>query len=97
MLRSYKVRSDSFLLIAAMLAIVIASPSSLRAAEEYEIEAAVNDEKFIIDGEKYEAKTYCMGWDEGDTIIFIDGTPGVCVDATLYNKTRREKCDVWCE
>jgi hypothetical protein len=31
-------------------------------ADRYEIEAAVNDEKFIINGESFEAKTYCLGW-----------------------------------
>jgi len=67
-------------------------------AEQYEIEAAVNDEHFVINGEKFDAKTYCMGWEEGDMVIFVDGSAmGVCVAATLYNVTRRETCEVWCE
>ena len=65
---------------------------------KYQIEAAENDEVFIINGEKYEAKIYCLGWDEGDTVIFMDGSPlGVCVSATLFNVDRGEKCEVWCE
>jgi uncharacterized metal-binding protein len=71
--------------------------SVTEAAPQYEIEAAGNDEKFVIDGELYEAKTYCMGWDEGDSVIFVDGTPGACADATLFNMSRRETCEVWCE
>jgi len=68
------------------------------AATYYEIESAVNDEKFVINGELFEAKTYCLGWDEGDRVIFVEGSPlGVCVSATLYNMDRREKCEVWCE
>jgi len=74
-----------------------AAYTQVQAATVYEIEAASNDEKFVIDGEVYEAKTYCIGWDEGDQVIFLDGTPGVCVSATLYNTRRRQKCEVWCE
>ena len=69
-----------------------------RSAEQYEIEAAINDEHFIINGEKFDAKTYCLGWEEGDMVIFVDGSPfGVCVTATLYNVSRRQTCEVWCE
>ncbi|MFQ1886989.1 hypothetical protein [Aeromonas veronii] len=64
----------------------------------YEIEVAHNDELFIINGEKFEAQTYCLGWENGDEVIFIDGSPnGVCVSATLLNLRMQEKCDVWCE
>ena len=67
-------------------------------AEQYEIEAAVNEEYFIINGEKFDAKTYCLGWEEGDMVVFVDGSPlGACASATLYNVTRRETCEVWCE
>jgi len=69
----------------------------LGACCHHEIEAAVNDEKFIIDGELYEAKTYCVGWDEGEEVIFVEGTAGLCTSAELYNVTRRETCSVWCE
>jgi hypothetical protein len=71
--------------------------NSAHAAATYEIEAAVNDEKFLIDGELYEAKIYCMGWGEGEDVIFIEGTAGLCTSAELYNVTRQETCSVWCE
>ena len=68
------------------------------AADKYIIDVSHNDELFIINGEKFESKTYCLGWEEGETVIFIEGSPlGVCVSATLYNLDRGEKCDVWCE
>jgi hypothetical protein len=64
----------------------------------YEIEVAHNDELFIINGEKYEAQTYCLGWDEGDYVIFIEGSAfGACASAELYNLRTEEKCSVWCE
>lgn len=73
-------------------------PVSSYATTAYEIEAAVNDEKFIINGESFEAKTYCLSWDEGDRVIFLEGNAnGVCVSAALYNIDRKEKCEVWCE
>jgi hypothetical protein len=73
-------------------------PGSAWAADEYAIEAAANDEVFIINGEKYEAKTYCLGWDEGETVIFMEGSPlGVCVSATVFNVDRRETCELWCD
>jgi len=72
--------------------------NSLFAADSYEIEVAHNDELFIINGEKFEAKTYCLGWDSGEYVIFLDGSPmGACVTAVLYNVNRKEKCEVWCE
>ncbi|MDR2341796.1 MAG: hypothetical protein LBD84_01975 [Campylobacteraceae bacterium] len=72
--------------------------TTLNAGNYYEIEIAYNDELFVINGEKYEAKTYCLGWDEGDYIMFIKGSPyGTCTSATLYNKNKKETCEVWCE
>jgi hypothetical protein len=69
-----------------------------RARDGYLIEVAHNDELFIINGEKYEAQTYCLGWDEGDEVIFVEGSAfGACASAKLYNMNRRESCDVWCE
>jgi hypothetical protein len=66
--------------------------------DTYEIEVAHNDEFFVINGEKFEAQTYCLGWEEGDEVIFLDGSPyGACASATLLNLRTEEKCDVWCE
>jgi hypothetical protein len=76
----------------------IVATNSVLAAAQYEIEAAHNDELFIINGERFEAKTYCLGWDEGDQVIFIDGSAnGICTSAVLFNTNRKEKCEVWCE
>lgn len=64
----------------------------------YEIEVSHNDELFVINGEKFESKTYCFNMEEGDQVIFIDGSPyGACVSATLINLRTRDKCEVWCE
>lgn len=73
-------------------------PTTSQARQSYLIEVAHNDELFIINGEKYEAKTYCMGWDEGDEVIFLDGSAfGACVSANLLHTDRKEVCEVWCE
>lgn len=73
-------------------------PSSAMALEYYIIQIAHNDEVFIINGEKYEAQTYCLGWEQGERVIFLEGSPfGACASASLYNIERRETCDVWCE
>jgi hypothetical protein len=64
----------------------------------YEIEVSHNDELFVINGEKFEAKTYCFDMDEGDSVIFIDGSSlGACASATLINLRTKQKCEVWCE
>lgn len=64
----------------------------------YPIQLAHNDELFIINGEKFEAKLYCLGWYQGEQVIFLEGSPlGVCVSATLFNINKRETCEVWCE
>ncbi len=74
------------------------NPSRSPSRESYEIEVAHNDEFFVINGEKFEAQTFCLGWEEGDEVIFLDGSPyGACASATLLNLRTREKCDVWCE
>lgn len=68
------------------------------AKEGYPIEVAHNDELFIINGEKYEAKTYCLGWEQGEHVLFIEGSPfGACASAKLLNIEKGEVCEVWCE
>lgn len=77
---------------------LLRSPSSCRSPSTHQIEAAANDEVFIINGEKFEAQTYCLGWSEGENVIFIDGSEyGACASATLFNVNNFEICDVWCE
>jgi len=74
------------------------SPSARSAPDSYEIAVAHNDELFIINGQKFEAQTYCLGWEEGDDVLFLDGSPfGACASAELLNLRTRERCDVWCE
>ena len=69
-----------------------------RRADVYFIETSHNDELFIINGEKFEAKTYCFNMEEGDEVMFLDGSPlGACASATLLNLRTRRKCEVWCE
>jgi hypothetical protein len=64
----------------------------------YEIEVSHNDELFIINGEKFEAQTYCFNMEEGDSVIFIEGSAlGACASATLVNLRTNAKCEVWCE
>jgi hypothetical protein len=68
------------------------------ALDTYVIEYAHDDEVFIINGEKYEAKTYCFGWETGDEVAFLEGSPlGACASAVIYNLRLKETCDVWCE
>jgi len=68
------------------------------AVTEYEIEISHNDELFIINGEKYEAQTYCFNMEEGDKVIFLKGSAyGACATATLLNLRTKNKCKVWCE
>ena len=80
------------------LSLCVSFPFTVAAADYYEIEAAHNDELFLINGEKFEAKTYCLGWDKGDMVTFLEGSPyGACTTAVLYNKNRNQTCEVWCE
>ena len=73
-------------------------PERCRAPSDYPIDAAVDDEIFIINGEKFEAQTYCLGWSEGESVIFLDGSEyGACASASIFNVERAESCDVWCE
>ena len=69
-----------------------------RRGRGYPIEVAHNDELFVINGEKYEAKVYCLGWEEGEAILFLEGSAfGACASAKLLNLDREEVCEVWCE
>lgn len=78
------------------LAIVASSP--VFAATSYEIEVSHNDELFVISGEKFEAKTYCFNMEEGDRVIFLEGSPyGACATAELLNLRTKNICAMWCE
>ena len=64
----------------------------------YIIEASANDDTFVINGEAFEAKTYCFGFERGDRVRFLSGSPlGTCVSATILNVRSGKTCEVWCE
>jgi hypothetical protein len=64
----------------------------------YVIEASANDETFIIIGEVFKAKTYCFGFEKGDRVKFLSGSPfGACATATILNLGTGNTCEVWCE
>jgi hypothetical protein len=64
----------------------------------YPIEASVNDETFIINGEVFKARTYCFKMDKGDRVKFVDGSAnGVCTSAKFLNMRTGDVCEVWCE
>jgi hypothetical protein len=45
----------------------------------YEIEVSRDDQLFVINGEVFEAQTYCFDMEEGDEVIFLEGSPlGAC-------------------
>lgn len=71
--------------------------SQVSAAMTYTIDVAHNDELFIIDGEKFEAKLYCLNFEEGDEVVFVEGSPYACVEAKILNLRTRDICEVWCE
>ncbi len=77
---------------------LLRQPSSCNSPSSYLIEAIGDDEFLIINGEKYEAKTYCFGWDEGDRVSFVDGSAfGACTSTTIFNLNKLESCELWCE
>lgn len=74
------------------------APFNTRFGNEYAIEKSINDEKFIINGELFEAKTYCFGFYEGDSIKFIEGSAqGACISAKILHLRSRSTCALWCE
>lgn len=68
------------------------------AGRGYIVEAAENDETFVINGQIFKAKTYCFGLDKGDRVSFAEGSPfGACVSAKVLNLRNNKICEVWCE
>lgn len=81
-----------------LVTVAIAFSALASAATSYEIEMSHNDELFIINGEKFEAKTYCFNMEVGDRVIFLSGSPfGACVSAEVLNLRTRRTCRLWCE
>ncbi|MEI2455001.1 hypothetical protein [Lysobacter firmicutimachus] len=80
------------------VAVLAGAICSVQAATEYEIEVSHDDELFIINGEKFVAKTYCFDMEEGDRVIFIEGSAyGACASAEILNLRTKRVCEVWCE
>ena len=76
----------------------VANGLSKSGQSHYEIQVSHGEELFIINDEKYEAKTYCFNMEEGDQVLFIEGSPyGACVSAKLLNLRTEKFCEVWCE
>jgi hypothetical protein len=75
------------------------APAQRSGARGYIVDAAADDETFIINGNTYKAKTYCFDVDKGDEVLFTDSSAalGVCVSAEFINLRTREGCEVWCE
>ena len=72
--------------------------TNLSAQTRYYIEHSHNDELFIINGEKYEAQTYCFNMEEDDPVVFLEGSAfGACASAEILNLRTRTVCRVWCE
>lgn len=81
-----------------LLAIKVLFVTNATALTSYPIEVSYDDELFIINGEKYEAQTYCFNMKEGDRIVFLEGSAfGACVSEKLLNVRTKQICRVWCE
>ena len=64
----------------------------------YEIEKAINDETFIINGEVFKAQTYCFNVNESDKVIFTKGSAlGACASTEFVDLRTGNICKVWCE
>ena len=64
----------------------------------YVIDAASNDETFVINGEVFKAQTYCFGFERGDQVRFLSGSPlGACAAAEILHLRSGKTCKVWCE
>ena len=67
---------------------------------QHYIQTSHNDEIFIINDEIFEAQTYCFNMEEGDPVIFLDGSSasmGICVLTKILNRRTNQVCSVWCE
>lgn len=79
-------------------ALTLAQTSAPAGAKTYAVQASVNDEKFIINGQVYEAQTYCFGVEKGDQVMFISGSAlGACATAEFVAVRTSKSCKVWCK
>jgi hypothetical protein len=87
-------------MIKKILVLLALTFSALASAQQrsYVIEVSYNDEFFIINGEKFKARTYCFSMNEGDRVIFLSGSPrGACSSAEVLNLRTQRTCRLWCE
>lgn len=76
--------------------ILKAPPSKLSSLSSYRINLSRNRNIFLINGDVYKPQTVCSGWSEGDIVVFIEGTAGVCVLAEILNLSNNEICSFQC-
>jgi len=74
------------------------APHTAGSRRTYPVELSHGNERFIINGAKYKAKTSCLNVQEGDRGIFTEGSAiGACTSAEFRNLRTNKKCSVWCE
>jgi hypothetical protein len=64
-----------------------------------EVEKYAYSDRFIINGARFAAKSpVCVsGWLAGERVRLLSGEiHGACVDAVVYNATKRRACEMWC-
>ena len=67
-------------------------------SSSYVVQQAIADEFFVINDNRYRARTYCFNLDVGDQVLFTDGSPyGACSSASVVILKNRDRCDLWCE
>ena len=80
------------------LLLILMVSTNVFAKTTYEIEKAINDETFIINGEVFKAQTYCFDVNESDKVIFTKGSAlGACASAEFVDLRTGNICKVWCE
>jgi hypothetical protein len=78
--------------------IVLLSITVGHATPAYPVQKVLNNEVFEINGYRYEAMTVCEGIDEGDWVVFLQGSPyGACSSAVIQNLHTGAKCSLWCD
>ena len=66
--------------------------------DTYIVEKNTMDYKFIINGQLFKAKTYCLGMKQGDRVIFLEGSPdGDCRTAKIKDLETGVVCFFTCE
>lgn len=78
--------------------IVLLSITAGNTTPAYPVQKIIENEVFIINGYRYEAMTVCEGIDEGDWVVFLQGSPyGACSSAVIQSLHNGAKCSLWCD